>query len=213
MSRWIVHIVVAATCVQVGCQPDDSADPGDSSAADMEIDGTRLVRLGPRVHVAPVFTGTAVWNYPNGKRHTARTFKNGILDGPMVSWYDDGQTKLYAVTYKANKKEGMATGYYQDGKKKYEISYTKGVRHNVETWWHKNGQKQYEYEWAQGKRLRAAAWDDKGAKVALPKPKRRVPLRQPGRRPPVKGGSGSSTNRTPSKAKQPPSKTKTNPNK
>ena len=53
--------------------------------------------------------------------NTARTFKNDILDGPMVSWYDDGQTKLYAVTYKANKKEGMATGYYQDGKKKYEI--------------------------------------------------------------------------------------------
>ena len=105
---------------------------------------------------------------------------------------------------------------FYDGKRthqKREESINNGVYHGPSTWWHKNGQRQYEYEWAQGKRLRAAAWDDKGAKVALPKPKRRVPLRQPGRRPPVKGGSGSSTNRSSSKAKQPPSKTKTNPDK
>lgn len=211
MIRWIVHFTVAAAFTQAGCQPTGKATPDQSETAEQEIDGARLIRVGPRMHVAPAFTGTAVWRYPNGKRRTAQTFKNGILEGPMVSWYDDGQTKQYSVTYKANKKDGVATGYYQDGTKKFQISYANGKRNNVETWWYTNGKKQFEYEWSQGKRLRASAWDDKGIEVALPKPKPRVPLQQSGRRPPIKGGSTPSTNRPPSEANQPSSKTEADP--
>ena len=105
MIRWIVHFTVAAAFAQAGCRPTERAAPGQSETADQEIDGTQLVRVGTRMRVVPAFTGTAVWRYPNGNRRTARTFKNGILEGPMVSWYDDGQTKSYSVTYKANKKD------------------------------------------------------------------------------------------------------------
>jgi len=209
MVRWIVHFTVAAAFAQAGCRPTERAAPGQSETADQEIDGTQLVRVGTRMRVVPAFTGTAVWRYPNGNRRTARTFKNGILEGPMVSWYDDGQTKSYSVTYKANKKDGLAIGYYKDGKMKFKIPFTKGIHKNIETWWHENGQKQFEFEWMQGRRIKETAWDDKGVQVARPKPN--VPLRP--RRPPSKSGSAPSTNQAPSTAKPTPTKTESAPKK
>ncbi len=187
--------------------PEAKIPPGESRDSDQEIAGTRLVRLGSRVHVAPAFTGTAVWKYPNGNRRTARTFKNGILEGPMVSWYDDGKTKLYSVTYKANKKDGVATGYFKDGKKKYEITYIKGIRDSIETWWHSNGEKQYEFQWAQGIRKSATAWNNQGIKIEIPKGKPKAPLRQSGKSPSHKGNLTPLTNRPPSKASPPQSNT------
>ena len=203
MSKWIVHLIAAAACAQVGCSPPEPASSGGSGfeTTDQEIDGRRLVRLGPRFHVAPPYTGTALWKYPDGTRHTARTFKNGILEGPMVSWYDDGQTKAYTVTYKKNRKDGPAIGYFPDGKKKYEINYKMGVRIQTETWWHTNEVKCFEFTWSQGRRISGKAWDLAGKEVPLPKPKPRRPLRQPNRRPPVKG---SPTNQPPVKPKGPP---------
>ena len=211
MSRWIFRFVLGAICVQVGCQPEAKIPPSESRDSDQEIDGARLVRLGSRVHVAPAFTGTAVWKYPNGNRRTARTFKNGILEGPMVSWYDDGKTQRYSVAYKANKKDGVATGYFKDGKKKYEINYIKGVRDNIETWWHSNGKKQYEFEWAQGVRKSTTAWNNQGTKIEIPKGKSKAPLRQPGKAPSSKGKSPLSTNRPPSKASPPQSNAESTP--
>ena len=213
MIRWVVHVTLAAAFTQSGCQPTGKAAPDQSETADQEIDGARLIRVGPRMHVAPAFTGTAVWRYPNGKRRTARTFKNGILEGPMVSWYDDGQTKSYSVTYKANKKDGVAIGYYKDGKMKFKIPFTKGIHKNIETWWYENGQKQFEFEWVRGRRIKETAWNDKGVQVARPKPKPNVPRRQPGWRPPSKSGSAPSTNQAPSTAKPTPTKTESAPKK
>ena len=203
MSKWIVHLMAAAVCVYAGCSQPEPASSEGSETTDQEIDGRRLVRLGPRVHLAPPYRGTALWKYPDGTRHTARTFNNGILEGPMVSWYNDGQTKAYTVTYKKNKKDGMAVGYFPDGKKKYEINYKMGIRIQTETWWHTNEVKRFEFTWSQGRRINGKAWDLAGKEMPLPKPKPRRPLRQPNRRPPVKG---STTNHPPVKPKPAPKK-------
>ena len=210
MNKRLVHFLSAAMLLVFGCGPKPSAGDGggesNSSAAPSEIDGARLVRLGPRVHVAPAYTGTAVWYYPNKNRHTARTFKNGILDGPMVSWYDDGQTKLYTVKYKANRKDGKATGYFRDGNPKFEINYVMGVRHSKETWWHTNNQKRFEFHWEKGKQVAAKAWDPAGKEVAPPRPKPRVPLKQPGKQPPTKGNTPPAKKQTPPPNKGPEQK-------
>jgi len=194
MSKWLVHFTGAALVLAAGCGPkpvssEGGSDSNKTSGAPAEIDGARLVRLGPRVHVAPTYSGTAVWYYRNKNRHTARTFKDGILEGPMVSWYDDGQTKLYTVNYKANRKDGTATGYYRDGEKKFEINYVMGVRHATETWWHTNKQKRFEFHWEKGKQVTAKAWDPSGKEIPPPRPKPRAPLKQPGKQPATKGNT------------------------
>ena len=203
MSNWIVPLSGIIASLNLGCgQPEGSPAEGSEAAADgQEIDGRRLVRLGPRVHMAPPFTGTALWKYRDGKRHTARTFKNGLLDGPMVSWFNDGKTQAYTVNYKENKKDGPAIGFYPNGSKRFEIKYKMGVRVETETWWHTNGQKSLQYQWVQGRPTRTNAWNAAGKEIAPPKPRIRRPLRQPNRRPPVKG----STNRPPAKPTPKPS--------
>ena len=203
MNRLFVHFTAAAACVQMGCQPEANSPSSELEVTGQEIDGTQLVRIRDRFHVATVFTGTAIWKYSNGNRRNARTYKNGILEGPMVAWYDDGQTKLYSVTYRANEKDGVARGFFKDGKKKYEITYIKGVRDNVETWWYNNGQKQYEFVWAKGVRANMTTWDIEGNKMKIPEIKSPAPQRQPERGSPSKGGAAPSTNQRPAGVKQP----------
>jgi len=196
MSNWLFYGVALGAALHLGCSQSASAPTEGTDAADeAQVDGARLVRLGQRVHVAPPFTGTALWKYRNGKRHTARTFKNGILEGPMVSWFNDGTTEAYTVNYKVNRKDGPAIGYYPSGKKRFEIHYKMGMRIETETWWHTNGQKSLEYKWVRGRPVMTNAWNAAGKVMPPPKPRIRRPLRQPNRRPPVKGGA----NRPPAK--------------
>ena len=94
--------MVAVACLHLGCSQPESAPPEANESDEAEIDGSKLVLLGrpPRAHVSPPFTGTALWKYKNGKRRIARTFVNGIRQGPMVVWFDDGTTQAYTVNYK-----------------------------------------------------------------------------------------------------------------
>lgn len=126
------------------------------------------MRLGPRVHVAPAYTGTAVWYHDNKKKHIVRTFKNGVLEGPMTSWYDDGHSMQYTVNFKANKKDGVARGFFCDGTKKFEINYSMGLRNDLEIWWYNNGAKRYEFQWENGELQSAKAWDVSGTSVPPP---------------------------------------------
>ena len=184
--------MVAVACLHLGCSQPESAPPEANESDEAEIDGSKLVLLGrpPRAHVSPPFTGTALWKYKNGKRRIARTFVNGIRQGPMVVWFDDGTTQAYTVNYKNDRMDGQAIGFYPDGKKRFERFYKLG-RH-IETWtsWHTNGTKSLEYKWVQGHTVVTNAWNAGGKSIPPPKPRIRRPLRQPNRRPPVKGKDG-----------------------
>jgi antitoxin component YwqK of YwqJK toxin-antitoxin module len=114
---------------------------------------------------------------------TARTFRDGKLQGAMVSWYEDGKKK-YAVNYTDNLKNGEAKGWYKNEKNMFVIEYDHGKKHGKETWYWDTGAKKFEYTWYQGRKTGVLAWDNKGEPMKVPPARTRQPIRQP-----VKGGS------------------------
>ena len=100
---------------------------GSDAAADEEFEGKYIRTVKNHHYVAKSAHGRAIWYYPSGKKKTARTFRYGKLEGPMVMWYENGMKK-YAVHYAANMKTGNAMGWHDDGKAMFVIGYEQGQR-------------------------------------------------------------------------------------
>ena len=114
-----------------------------------EFNGKDIRVVGKHHYIAKHAHGTAIWYYRSGKKMTARTFRDGKLEGPMVSWYEDGKNK-YAVNYTDNKKNGEAKGWHKNEKEMFVIEYDHGIKHGKETWYWDTGAKKFEYTWYQG---------------------------------------------------------------
>ena len=78
------------------------------------------------------FSGTVTGN-PQGK------LKNGIKDGPWVSYYDNGQLESKG-TYKNDKKEGPWVYYHENGKLFSKGTYKDGKSEGPWVSYHDNGQ-------------------------------------------------------------------------
>ncbi len=184
MRKLCLTAAMAAMILSPACsnEPAENQQPDDgnpSVATDDEFDGKYIRTVGKHHYVAKSAHGTAIWYFQSGKKKTARTFRNGKLEGAMVMWYEDG-SKKYAVNYTNNQKNGEAQGWYPDGKQMFSVDYDHGRRHGKETWYWNTGKKKYERTWYQGRNTGTKAWDKEGQPMVVPSSRPRQPIRQPG---------------------------------
>ena len=183
---WKLCLIAALTALILlpGCSdappPEEKKATGNKSADTVEFNGRDIRVVGKHHYIAKHAHGTAIWYYRSGKKMTARTFRNGKLEGPMVSWYEDGKNK-YAVNYTDNRKNGEAKGWYKNEKPWFVIEYDHGMKHGKETWYWDTGAKKIEYTWYQGRKTAVLAWTNKGETMKVPPPLKRQPIRQPGK--------------------------------
>lgn len=83
--------------------------------------------------------GTFTWYFPNGRKQQECEYKNNILHGVFQEWYENGQPKLRQSRY-----EGLFDGpvktWKQDGTIELEAQYSKGEKHGYFITYFDNGQ-------------------------------------------------------------------------
>jgi len=104
-------------------------------------------------------------NYHGGKKYEAN-YKDGKLDGLVVSWHENGQ-KHTEANYKDGKLDGLWVVWHENGQKAVEANYKDGKEEGLETQWHENGQRGIEKNYKDGKLVEGSAkyWNSKGEPV------------------------------------------------
>ncbi len=76
--------------------------------------------------------------YPNGKRKSEGTLKDGLPDGLFTEWYENGQ-KRYEGTWKDGKLNGLVTRWYNNRQKEREGTFKDGEVISSKCWdWNGN---------------------------------------------------------------------------
>ena len=131
-------------------------------------DNGQVLKRGTRSHGVN-WRGLYESFYENGQLENRTVFSdkaNGNIIEPAVSYYINGQMKLFEPYDKDGHENGTETGWYSDGTKKHEVDYVNGVAKrnfrwfpngdmDVARYWDENGDATgtwEEYEWN---------WDDK----------------------------------------------------
>ena len=104
-------------------------------------------------------------NYHGGKKYEAN-YKDGKLDGLVVSWHENGQ-KHTEANYKNGKLDGLWVVWHENRQKAVEANYKDGKEEGLETQWHENGQRGIEKNYKDGKLVEGSAkyWNSKGEPV------------------------------------------------
>lgn len=89
------------------------------------------------------YSGTAIEEFPGGKKKMNIPIKAGKINGTVREWAQNGK-KVYEATYAAGQQTGQELQWYANGAKKLEISYAAGKAQGTCTEWFKNGQKKSE---------------------------------------------------------------------
>jgi len=84
------------------------------------------------------FTGKAYSYFPNGDTQTVVTYKDGTLDGEIVSWYSKGIKQLEGFVDKGQK-AGIWKLYFESGKINKQTAYSHNIEDGEETFWFENG--------------------------------------------------------------------------
>jgi hypothetical protein len=100
----------------------------------------RLYREALRVWVQPPadFTGTWVTWHVNGQKSYEREFRNGMLNGLSLIFYDNG-SKLHQQYYIDSVPSDTAFFWYPDGRKKSQGDYTNRKRTGTWIFWDADG--------------------------------------------------------------------------
>jgi antitoxin component YwqK of YwqJK toxin-antitoxin module len=89
------------------------------------------------------FSGQAYTPFANGDTQTIVTYKDGVLDGEVVSWYSKDHKQVEGVLEKGQK-TGVWKLFYESGKIKRQTTYANNVEDGEQIFWFENGQKQQE---------------------------------------------------------------------
>lgn len=74
-----------------------------------------------------------------GTIQSIETYKNGILDGKVISYRPNGSIG-YSATYKGGKLNGLTEKYHPNGVKKLEVMYKDGKAQKVQKEWNDKGE-------------------------------------------------------------------------
>jgi antitoxin component YwqK of YwqJK toxin-antitoxin module len=96
------------------------------------------------------FSGQAYTPFANGDTQTIVTYKDGVLDGEVVSWYAKDHKQVEGVLEKGQK-IGVWKLYYESGKLKRQSSYANNVEDGEETFWFENGNVEKRGSYSEGK--------------------------------------------------------------
>jgi len=90
-----------------------------------------------------LFSGKYHWNYPSGILAEEGYMSNGVVDG-SVKLYNEEGTLLVEAEYKDGKKNGLITTYYPSGHIKAEFTLENDQREGRMRIWYEGGVKKYE---------------------------------------------------------------------
>ncbi len=76
----------------------------------------------------PPYTGVREWYYPNGKLCARARYRNGIKDGPFITYWENGQTSRTA-SYTRGVQTGIQIDYNQSGEPKDTTHFPLRKRH------------------------------------------------------------------------------------
>lgn len=134
--------------------------------------------------------GTAVWMHPNGKTMQSSTFVDGVIDGELNRFDEEGKVAATEV-YQAGRKVESQVDFYENKQKRSETKFLhpqlviatfddwwnvklatfgtqgKALQHGTWTTWHENGQKKEQGTFDFGKRVgKFMAWHPNGQKAS-----------------------------------------------
>ena len=78
------------------------------------------------------------WWYEDQKPEKAAHFEDGVLDGPAIEWYPNGQMKI-RQTLRRGKRTDVGTEWYENGQMKSEMTYVDDLPEGPSKDWHENG--------------------------------------------------------------------------
>jgi len=76
--------------------------------------------------------------YCNGKLCTVMPYKNGVTNGTVKSYFEDGKLN-YEAPFVDSIENGTEKDYYDNGKLKGEVIYANGKRNGIAKWYNKKG--------------------------------------------------------------------------
>ena len=103
------------------------------------------------------FTGKAYSYFPNGDTATVVTYKDGILDGEITSWYAKDIRQLEGIVDKGQK-AGIWKMYFESGKIKKQTTYAHNIEDGEETFWFENGNIEKKGAYTEGKLTGKYTW-------------------------------------------------------
>jgi antitoxin component YwqK of YwqJK toxin-antitoxin module len=103
------------------------------------------------------FTGKAYSYFPNGDTQTVLTYKDGIPDGEVVSWYAKDLKQVEGFLDKGEK-VGVWKLYFESGKIKKQTTYSHNVEDGEETFWFENGNIEKKGTYSEGKLSGKYVW-------------------------------------------------------
>ena len=99
-------------------------------------------REGIRYYVnsKKTFSGIVELKHKNDKVSGRTSYKNGILNGPCLTWYDNGQ-KESQVNFKDGEFEGLYSQWHRNGQRFSESRFVSGeLIEGSEKYWNTNGE-------------------------------------------------------------------------
>ena len=113
-----------------------------------------------RVGTQP-YSGFYVQLDENKRIRNLRHFEEGVMDGPVVSWRENG-LKFHQGNYSQGKKDGLQTSWSENNMKILEQNYQMGKLDGLSVRWFRNGQKSSEQIFQNGKIVTAIGWKPNG---------------------------------------------------
>ena len=111
------------------------------------------------------FTGSFCSYTCYSKIHHIESFINGRMDGPSITYFENGQ-KSSEEFYKNGKKDDSSIRWYKNGQKSSSINFINGRMDGLFVRWHKNGQQSVEESFANGKKEGPSIrWNKNGKKT------------------------------------------------
>ena len=107
------------------------------------------------------YTGYYVQLDKKKRIRNLRHFNDGILDGPVVNWWESGLKQLVGQ-YRLGKKDGLWTTWTAKNVKSTEQNFFNGKLDGSSTRWYKSGKKSSEQVFEKGKILTAIGWKPSG---------------------------------------------------
>jgi len=106
------------------------------------------------------------YHFGNGVKQSEGWYKNDMLEGLRVCWYEKGQ-KQSEKTYRDGKAYGQYSYWYENGQKESEWNYRNGMLDGPFVRWYENGQKRLAGAFLAGRQHGALTrWCENGQKQA-----------------------------------------------